>query len=348
MKIRQGYALPLTLAAIIVIAMVASIAARQVQASTETITALTEQMRTRVDMASAEQTLLYQTLTEPMTIDGVSVGGQSDITNLILGGETETLPGSVLYTNGLAYKYEGERPTFIRLYDDQSFLNAASTDPNYISDILDLFGVPDNQHARLIATLRDYQDEDDLRSLGGAEADDYELEGLPSNIFLRDALELCMVKYWAATSVCEDQGRLLLTMRARTSDRLSPAQASEPLLDLLLAEEGEAAGRNAYARFATREFTSFSQIDFAHFDQTSDPLSTVMAPGPTLTIISHNADASIARRLVIELTPNSLISPFVVHSKYAIGGDYSQNLLRIESIDDVAPLPSPTHFPPER
>lgn len=347
---RQGYALPLTLSAIIVIALVAAIAAQQVRASTRTVIALTDQMRDRVRLESAEQTLIYELLTEPIIMDGVSVGGTNDVASLIMGdarGPVATT-GSIIFTNGAAYRYGAPDAVIIRAYDDQTFFNAASNDAEYISDFLDVFGVPDSQHDRLIATLRDYQDEDDLRSLGGAEAGDYDQPNLPSNIYLRDALELCAVKFWSETAVCADEGRLLLTMRARANDRLSPQQASEALLSLMLQHEGTNAGANAFARFSSRELTQFSQIGHGTFDESSDPLNAIMAPGPFFTLISHTRDATIARRTVIELTPNSLIAPFVVHSKYAIGGDYSQNTLRIESIDDAAPLPQPPALSAQR
>ena len=105
---------------------------------------------------------------------------------------------------------------------------------------------------------------------------------------------------------------------------------------------------DAHANYANRTYTRFGQIGADAFDIIRDPLSNISAPGPLLTLVSHTPDARVAQRSVIELTPNSLISPFVVHSKYAIGGGYSQNILRIESIDDVAPLPQTPSLASER
>jgi hypothetical protein len=45
-----------------------------------------------------------------------------------------------------------------------------------------------------------------------------------------------------------------------------------------------------------------------------------LAPGPLLVLVSHDASAMNARRTVLEITPRSLFAPFVVHSKYVIGG----------------------------
>ncbi|WP_306017364.1 type II secretion system protein GspK [Oceanicaulis sp. MMSF_3324] len=344
---RDGYALPLTLAAIIVIALVAAMAAEQVRSSTQTVTRLSDQMRHRTDMISAEQTLIYNLLTEPMGRSGVAMGQVSDTTSLILGGSNSTQGGAMIRANGQAYRFSGSG-IVVRLYDDQSFLNASSNDPAHITDILTLYGVPEPQHERLIAALRDYQDEDDLRTLAGAEAQDYETEGLPRNEPLRDVVELCAVQYWGETQVCEDAGRMLLTLRARTSDRLSPMLTSEAMIDLMLADEDRETVLETFRLYAQGQYSNFGQIGQGRLDQLRDPLSTITNPGPFLTLVTHTSDGATAQRTVIELTPNSLISPFVVHSKYAIGGEYSQNILRIESIEDVAPLPQSPSIPAER
>jgi type II secretory pathway pseudopilin PulG len=348
MTTRNGHALPLTLAAIIVIALVAAIAAEQVRSSTRTISALSDQIRYQTALISAEQTLIYELLTEPMTPEGVAIGSQTDITLLAMGANASTLDSAVVRANGQPYQVGPLNPVIIRLYDDQTFLNAASSDPAYVSDVLSLFDIPRTDHSRYAAALRDYQDEDDLRALSGAEASDYDQPGLPTNKPLRDALELCAVKYWETSPICDDPARVLLTMRTRRSDRLNPGLSSEALLSILMPHASAEAIAEAHANYANRIYTRFGDIGADTFDVNRDPLSTLSAPGPIVTLISHTPDASVVQRTVIGLTPNSLISPFVVHSKYAIGGDYAQNLLRIERLDDVAPLPQPTSIRTER
>ena len=348
MTVRSGYALPLTLAAIVVIALVATMAAEQVRSSTRTVTQLTDQIRARTLLISAEQTLIYTLLTEPMVQDGVAVGQQSDIASLILGSQSDLNSASVIRANGQAYRLTLSEPVIARLYDDQTFFNAASNDAAYISDILDIFQIPSEQHSRFAAALRDYQDEDDLRSLGGAEAPDYDIDGLPTNAPLRDPMQLCTVKYWSESPVCEDASRLILTFRARSTDALNPALASEPLIDLLMGEASLEDVRVAHQAFGSGAFTAFNQIGAPTFDIARDPLDIRTYPGPQLSLITHTPDGRFAQSTVVELTPNSLNSPFVVHGKYVIGGNYSQDILRIESIDDVAPLPQPNSLQTER
>ena len=341
MKTQPGYALPLTLAAIIVLALVAAIAAEQVQSSTRTITHLTDQMRVRISMTSAQQTLIYEMLTEPISMDGIAMGQASNPAAVLFGSGSASGEASTIKANGQAYRFGDTDPVIIRMYDDQTFLNALSSNPEALSDMLDLFDIPREQHDRLIATLMDYQDSDDLRSLGGAEARDYSTPGMPPNRPLRDALELCSVKYWSDTALCSDPARLLMTIRTRSSDQLSARLISEPLLRLFVPDASDADIRRLQMRYSDREFVSFRQIDAPEFDVTRDPLSIVSTAGPYLTIVTHTPDGVLTQRTVVEITPNNLFSPFVVHSNYAIGGDYPQMVLRIERIDDVPPLPQP-------
>ncbi|VXC81799.1 Type II secretion system (T2SS) protein K [Oceanicaulis sp. 350] len=345
---RDGYALPLTLAAIIVIALVAAIAAQQVRTSTRTITDLTDQLRLRTQMVSAENTLIYELLTEPMTQRGLAVGQVSDPLSMVLGGAVVSDDTPILRVNGTAYRFSPESEIVVRAYDDQSFFNINSYNPDYSSAVLNLYGVPEVEHARFAAALRDYQDEDGLRTLGGAEAGDYEVGGLPTNKPLRDALEVCAIKYWDESAVCADPGRLLLTARTRGNDLMVHQLVSEPVLDLMMPDASAQEVRDLFAEFSNETLTSFNQIGAPEFDVIRDPLSIVSAPGPVLTLLIHTPDTRLTHRVVLELTPNSLISPFVVHSKYAIGGDYTQNILRIERLDDVAPLPQPTSIRTER
>lgn len=347
MKYRNGYALPLTLAAIIVISLVAAMAAQQVSRSTRTITELFDRMRSQTEMASAEQTLIYQLLTEPMTQQGVATGLQSDLTSLVLGDFSSVSPDSVIKPNGRPYRV-GDYPVIVRLYDDQAFLNIASLDPGYLSDVLRLFGVPGEQHARMIAALRDYEDDDDLETLGGAEASDYAQQGLPPNTPVRDELEVCAVLHWGDSNICQDTNRLLMTTRIRTSDTLNPALTSEAMLDLMAPNALREEISDLFYRYSEGQYTSYAVIGQERFDFIRDPLSTFSSPGPFLVTVVHTLDGAQAVRTVIELTPNSLNSPFVVHSKYAIGSEYSQRVLRTESIDDVAPLPQSPALTSER
>jgi hypothetical protein len=222
---RDGYALPLTLAAIAVIALVAAIAAREVRSATASITALSDQTRNQAELISAEQTLIYLALTEPMGMRGVEVGGVGG--SLFLREIQTAPPGEIIPANGAPRRF-GAEGAIIRLYDDQSFLNISTTNEAALSRTLAAYGVARSQHRRLSATLNDFQDADDRRRLGGAEAADYRDRPPPPNRRLRDALEACAVLGWEQIEACEDRGRLLLTARARNTTKIPPQLVSSP------------------------------------------------------------------------------------------------------------------------
>jgi hypothetical protein len=343
MTYRDGYALPLTLAAIAVIALVAAIAAREVRSATASISALSDQTRNQAALISAEQTMIYWLLTEPMGRGGVEVGGESGpliLREMRSGPRVGAISANVeeISANGAPHRF-GLEGTIVRLYDDQSFFNIAETNAATLSRTLSAYGVPEQQHRRLSAALSDFQDLDNRRQLGGAEAADYRDRPPPPNRVLADALEVCAVLGWEQTEVCEDPGRLLLTARSRTSSRIVPALSSTHLLDLL-ADEG--ADINAiHHAFATGALQRFSEIGAPDFDVETDPLSVIQSPGPVMVIVSHDSSAINARRTVLEITPISLFAPFVVRSNYVIGGSYVQNALQVERIEDVEPLPEP-------
>lgn len=321
----------MTLAAIIVIALVSAIAAQQLRASTQSVTRLADHVRAEAGLTAAEQTAIYLALTEPMTVNGIDVGGQASV--LGSGG----VAGRMVAANGSPYRY-GDG--VVRLYGGQSFLNLTSTDPEALSDALAVFGVPESEHDVMYAELLDFQDADDFKRLSGAEAADYDEPGLPPNRPLRDVLEVCAVKSWRGSAVCSDRGRLLLLGRARDTDPVPARLASLPLLTAISGDEERAA--DAFARYASGAWREFARIGAPQFDVVRDPLAAASVPGPELVIVSHSFDGTDARYTAIELTPGSVQSPFLIRGRYAIAGDYAQRALRIESPSDVTPLPEPS------
>lgn len=335
MRAREAYVLPFALVAIAIIAIVSATAAEQVQRASRSIGEISDRTRMEVDLVSAEQTMLYLLLTEPMGPQGIEVGGTTDIF-----GQGGSSAGEIdtVRADGSPRLF-GPPPVIVRVYDDQTFLNIAAVDEATQVRNLSLFGVPRARAERLAATLADYQDPDDLRRLGGAEARDYPDATPPPNRALRDVLEVCSVMNWADTNMCADTGRLLLVGRVRRSDNLNAALPSLPLLELMLDDPAEA--RAAYQAMQRREIISFDSIGWPEFDQETDPLSGPSYPGPTLVLMTHPPAGAPIRRTVVELNTGSIIAPFFLHSKYVIGGGYSQSALAVEDVESVEGVPEP-------
>ena len=332
---RPGYVLPLTLASIIVVSIVIAVAAGQLRSASERVFELQQESAVRLEAHSAEQTMIYLLLTEPIVAEGVDVGGsgQSAFAATASGPDGE---GVLIPADGTAQRY-GD--IVVRLYDDQSFLNFRSfNEPTLVRNLL-AFGVEPAEAGNHIARLQDFQDEDSLRRIGGAEPSAYLPPGRPADRPLLDVLQLCTVQDWAQTPVCDDRGRLLLTARASTNDALSPRLVSEALLRLMLEEPEEA--RNSFEAFQRREFIAFSAIGFPEFDIEADPLSGPGFPGSTFIVVTHGPEGAPAWRTVVRLSPGSVDTPFFIENKYGMGGAFVTEALTLDDPSSVAALPDP-------
>lgn len=335
-RAREGYILPLALASITVIALVAAIAASQVRRASDTVYSLSERARLEAEMISAEQTLIYLLLTEPIAAEGINIGGESALS--FLGEQSLEGQANLLRADGTPRAFGGDG-SYIRLYDQQSFLNFSSTDEATQDRNLSLFDVPAETRGRLIASLADFQDDDSLRRLGGAEKPDYEAPHLPANRPLRDILELCSVQGWGETPVCQDHGRLLLLGQVRSSDQINRRLASVALLEQMTGDEESA--RQAKRALRSGEISSFTALGHPAFDRETDILSVPGYPGPIFALVTHDGEGGAARRTVIELTPNNVTAPFLIRNRYVIGGDYARRILAIEDEASVEEIPEP-------
>ena len=336
MRARAGYVLPLTLASIIVVSIVVAIAAGQLRSASDRVFELQRESAVRLDALSAEQTMIYLLLTEPVTGEGLNVGGsgQSAFIGLPTGQVAE---GELVPADGTPRRF-GDM--IVRLYDDQSFLNFRSFNQPTLARNLLAFGIEPAQAGNYIARLQDFQDEDTLRRIAGAEPSSYLPPGRPSDRPLLDVLELCSVQGWAQTPVCADRGRLLLTSRARTRDALSPRLVSEPVLQLMLGNPEQA--RQAFQAFQSRELSAFSAVGFPEFDIELDPLSTPGFPGPTFVVVTHAPQGAPAWRTTVRLTPGSVDSPFFIENKYGMGGEFVTEALNLGNASSLAALPEPS------
>lgn len=335
-RVRTGYVLPLTLVAIIVVSIVVAIAAGQLRSASNRVFELQQESATRLEAYSAEQTMIYLLLTEPVAAEGIDIGGsgESALFGLPPGAQAE---GVLMPADGSPMQF-GD--VVVRLYDDQSFLNFRSFNPPTLVRNLSVFGLDPAQAGNYVARLQDFQDEDALRRIAGAEPSSYLSPGRPADRPILDVLEVCSVQQWEDTPVCADRGRLLLTSRARTTDALNPRLVSEALLQLMLGEPEPA--RRAFQAFQTQELVTFSSLGLPEFDIETDPLSAPGFPGPTFILVTHDQSGTPAWRTVVRLTPGSVDTPFFIESKYGMGGSFVREVLSVESTSSVGALPEPS------
>lgn len=331
LKKREGYAFPLVLAAIIVISLVTVLAADQVRDANSRLADLADRTRIDREFHSAEQTFLYLALTSPASDEGVEVGAIRDGIGELTGVSPEADRPSLLPANGTPMIY-GDGDVVLRYVDAQGFISLALSESIMREARYDALGLPRTQHMSIQARLVDYQDEDDLRQLGGAEADDYarrDRHGFPPNRFITAALEVCAPLEFDALEICQDEGWLLLLTEPRETAHLNVDLAT-PFLVSHLETIAEATGRAGWQGERSTVLADFAALGWPEFDVIEDILHMPSPPHGQFVLISHDPEARFARRTSFLLTPGTEIAPYVIRSRYRIGGEFVRHALETD------------------
>ncbi|GLK52682.1 hypothetical protein GCM10017621_21900 [Maricaulis virginensis] len=333
--LRDGYAFPMALAAIVVVSLIIGVAAVQVQRGMESYARQEEDFDRNVLAISADQTFLYHALTSPMASRGVEIGGLSATDRLI--GRTVADPESVtlLRANGEPRLYAGDM--VVRYLDQQSFFNAAVLGIEGRDARMTALGIPEIRQAALGAALADYQDDDDLRRPGGAERAAYADPDMPPNRPLISPLEICQVAGWAREDICTDHNRLLLLTMNRGTRQINARLAGMPMLRLLTGtvEDAEEAAQDYRDGF----LVDFAGIDWPELDPMTDILSAPTSATGQFAVIVHDRPARHAWISVYTLTPESVRAPFSLAYRYRIGGEYVRDVLGMTADESIQPLP---------
>jgi len=343
---RSGYAFPMALVAVIVIAVVTAAAAEQVRSASGGVIALADAAQEDREAANLEQTLLYQIMAEPADIDGLEIGGVSGQMNLrALGFDlpeaAETRDAPTLLFRADAEPYAAPPAVssrlIFRLADQEAFLNVGPASPSDLIQAVRLLGASESDAVRLAATLGDYQDMDNRRRLSGAEAAAYDDPDLPPDRALRDPLEACRVAGWADSEFCREPGRLLLLTEARARSALNPRYVSPMFLSVALREPEAAA--QARARLQSGAARRFTDIGLPQFDEAEDLFDLTGSIGPAFVIMIHPRDGAPVRRTSLRLTPQGLTSPYEVANRYRMGGGAIARFLEVPESAELVELP---------
>lgn len=334
--IRDGYAFPMALAAIVIIALVIGIAASQVERAIETYSRQTEAFDLDVAARSAEQTFLYHALTSPMGERGVEIGGASALERLFASTAATASDDVILLRgNGEPRRYGDD--LLVRYVDQQSFFHMGALGGTSGSNRLAALSIPQVRWSRLQAALRDYQDGNTVRSPGGAEAPFYQQDGLPPNRPLLSPLEICRVRGWEEESLCADPDRLLLLAMPRGTSQINPHLASLPLLMELTGSRRNA--ERAQAAYEGLTYRDFADVGMPELDISSDLLDVPTQATGRFALVVHDRTAQSAWISVYELTPQNLRAPFSLAYRYRIGGQYVRDALGTSPDEPIQPLP---------
>jgi hypothetical protein len=173
-----GFALVATLFAVALIGLGAAFFASRVDTlRTSAIETQTWALAER-EAFSTRQALMYAAITNPRSVRGLEI------------------PNAPLVADGRMYKLSDSLTLSVQ--DERGLLPLTDFNERAARRFFTSLGIPSEQHARLLNSLEDYIDPDDLRRLNGAEKSEYAARGRqpPANDFLRTRDELASVVGW--------------------------------------------------------------------------------------------------------------------------------------------------------
>ncbi len=176
---RNGYILISVLVALVLISFVATRLDERVEAIRTSQEHWLGWARTKADLSSALDVLLFDMVTHPMTQWGFGPGARG------------------LRVDGRAYRMDNG--VLASVQDLRGLMSIATPNTAMLRNFLLQHGAADKEVSPLLDKLADYMDSNDLRRLNGAEKDDYAAAGLPEprNDWPISAYELRQIMGWA-------------------------------------------------------------------------------------------------------------------------------------------------------
>ncbi len=174
---KKGFILVLTLWVLVAIMLAAAFFSERVVQAVHDAKISEEHTAALLGISDTKAELLFRMATAPNGVYGLG-----DNNNAV------RLDGQLYFTHG----------SYLELQDMRGLINATQFPNQQLMDLLRLMGIDSLTISRLMDTLQDYQDEDNLRRLNGAEAADYLAVGLPPppNRPLRSIEELQGILGW--------------------------------------------------------------------------------------------------------------------------------------------------------
>jgi hypothetical protein len=199
-----------------------------------------QEARARLDEAEAQRVLLsrqnelaFVLATKRFSFWGLEIGTPlEDSRDPVRAMFTDNRSDRAVALDATPYRLPDEEGATLRLQDARGLINLNTGFDVHLSALLGQFGVAGPEQQSYVNLLRDFTDEDDLKSLGGAEAAEYRAQGLapPPNNYLVTVDEAKNILGWGKlTRLWEAQRRQPLLTAAQVSS-FNPNTAPKPIL----------------------------------------------------------------------------------------------------------------------
>ncbi|MDM8524985.1 type II secretion system protein GspK [Desulfococcaceae bacterium HSG8] len=178
----NGFILAATLWILTAIVLATGLFALWTHHATEVVLREQEDVQGEIDLSSTRSALLYLLATQRMTLAGLTIPqaeaqDRQEKKNINPLGISVMPAGREIALDDRVY--QGTGSACFSLQDEGGLTGLNYFFSPQLEKLLGLYGVPAPQRAPLTDKLMDYTDKDDLHRLNGAEAGDYERQGLP-------------------------------------------------------------------------------------------------------------------------------------------------------------------------
>ncbi|MDX2225455.1 MAG: type II secretion system protein GspK [Rhodospirillaceae bacterium] len=311
-----GFVLPLVLWIIAGLGLVVAAVSAWVSTAVSNAQALRDKVDVQLAVADVRNELIFLLATRPFSGRGLEIGGDlelpdaADIDAIMVGNFSSRL---ALAFDGRPYAVQSYPDLVIRLQDGRGLLQLNALDPRALDELLAQFDLPETQRNRMIDTLRDYVDEDDLNRLAGAEERDYRLAGLraPPNQALLTPYQARDVMSWSGVSQlwAEDlQGPLLTTCQ---STGFNPNTAPERILRAALPRVTEEGARSIVERRRDKSLRNQREVGAAAGTSLiEEPFFYSFSPGPCTIVDMFHRTSGERVRFSLTMVPFSKVQPW--------------------------------------
>jgi Type II secretion system (T2SS), protein K len=289
---QQGFVLAVTLWILAIITVGVGYFAERVEASMSSARQSSEASEALQDIASTRAEILFRLGTTRFSVYGL--------------GPT---PQSAIALDNRAYRGSGQ--DVVRLQDSRGLINVNFIQPEMLLRLLGQMGVPAEKRDAMLDTLRDYTDTDNLRHLNGAEAAEYQAQGLPlpPNDWLVSPYQLQNIIGWREQAVLWKDSRLTEVITTARVSGLNPNTAPREVLAAIPLSSLELADRLIRMRTLTPLYNDV-QMNSVSGQVMLDSESLIFFPGDNIRLIQESGKIPWALRYQISLTPFSDNAPW--------------------------------------
>lgn len=318
---QDGFILVLTMGMLVIVAIAAGYFAERVTRSVKLAQQAQQNIQSVVDQANTRAEILFRLGTTSFSAYGLGLGADA-----------------IVLDNRLYHGTGG----FLRLQDNRGLLNLNQADDASLQRFLGVLSIPADQRGRLVDTLRDYTDADNLHRINGAEAQDYIERGLPppTNTRLITSWDAKRIMGWDIPQLWRDNQFVSLTTTSLATG-INPNTAAAQVLASLPGVTDEIAQNMVKHRqvspFANiDEVASFSGVSPAQFIFTM-----FFFPSDSIRVTQLADGGHLASEFNISLTPTGQDAPWRINYHTHVN-----NTLSAAEIKQAQELPPRTNATP--